>query len=677
MGGSLNRARTKRRFAWIGVPAALVVLLAIGWQWDWFIPFLQNSVSAATGRTTKIGHLHLGLGRTIEITADDVMIANPSGWPKDDPPLASIETLTVQANLWDYIRGRGLVLPRIVIKRPHIYAAETPNGAANFQLSTGGNTASAPKVGDLRIVDGEVHAVMPRLRADFQTKIFTTGEGDNAALVVDSLGTYAAQPIRAHLVGGALLSLRDPAHPWPVDLTLDNGPTHVALKGTLQDPLALKDANVTLQVSGPDMSLLEHLAGFPIPKTPSYQISGKLDFEGLEKIRFDDFRGQVGSSDIAGTVTEQPSGTVTDGKPKPVVTMDVRSNRVDLADLKGVIGGEPGRIGAVNETPGQRAKLAQANANPKLLPNTPIDVPRLNWADVHLHYHGTHIVGRYVPLDDVTVAMDIVGGRIAVHPVSFGIGKGRLLANVDLMPQSDKQVHAKADLRMQSLDVSRLMAATHSFHGAGSVSGVGTIDAYGDSLASLMANGNGGVKMAMAGGDISALLVDLSGLQFGNALLAALGIPQKTPIQCFVTDLGLRRGILEFNAMVLDTTEGLTDVGGNIDLRSETIDLALKTAAKHFSIGSLPTQIAITGTFKNPTIRPGVEVAARTGAVAGLAILFAPLAILPTIQFGTSAEEDARCGELLVKARASAAGKALPSPPQQNPDLHKDAPSRR
>ena len=144
-----------------------------------------------------------------------------------------------------------------------------------------------------------------------------------------------------------------------------------------------------------------------------------------------------------------------------------------------------------------------------------------------------------------------------------------------------------------------------------------------------------------------------------------------------MTDLGLRRGILEFNAMVLDTTEGLTNVGGNIDLRSETIDLALKTAAKHFSIGSLPTQIAITGTFKNPTIRPGVEVAARTGAVAGLAILFAPLAILPTIQFGTSAEEDARCGELLVKARESAAGKALPSPPQQNPGLHKDAPSRR
>jgi AsmA family protein len=38
------------------------------------------------------------------------------------------------------------------------------------------------------------------------------------------------------------------------------------------------------------------------------------------------------------------------------------------------------------------------------------------------------------------------------------------------------------------------------------------------------------------------------------------------------------------------------------------------------------------------------------------------LAILPTIQFGTSEAEDARCGELLRQARASAGRKALPPP---------------
>ncbi len=296
------------------------------------------------------------------------------------------------------------------------------------------------------------------------------------------------------------------------------------------------------------------------------------------------------------------------------------------------------------------------------MPDTPISVPRLNWADIHLHYHGAHIEGRNTPLDDLTVALDVVGGRITVHPISFGVGKGQLTGDADLTPESGKTVHAKIDLRMRNLDVSRMMAATHTFEGAGSVSGVGAIDATGNSLASLLANGNGEVKMAMAGGDLSAVLVDLTGLQFGNALLSALGLPNKTQVQCFVGDLGLQHGILDFKAMTLDTGEGITNVSGNVDLSKETIDLALKTDAKHFSVGSLPTHINISGTFKDPKIRPGAEVAVRAGAAAGLAALFAPLAILPTIQFGTSEAEDARCGELLQQARASAGWKGAAAP---------------
>jgi uncharacterized protein involved in outer membrane biogenesis len=412
------------------------------------------------------------------------------------------------------------------------------------------------------------------------------------------------------------------------------------------------------------MGLLEPLVGFPIPKTPAYQIAGKLDLQGFDAIRFEDFQGRLGNSDIAGTIEEQPGAAETKGKAKPVVTMELRSNRIDLTDLNGFIGGTPGKTTTANATQQQKQAVAKANASPKLLPDTPISIPRLDWADIHLRYRGAHIEGRDMPLDDLSVALDVVGGRITLHPISAGVGKGRMMANIDLTPTTGKDVHARVDLHLQNLDVSRMMAATHTFEGAGSVSGVGAIDTTGDSLASLMANGNGEVKMAMAGGNLSAVLIDLTGLQFGNALLSALGVPNQTPVQCFVGDLGLQRGVLDFRAMTLDTGEAITNVGGNLDLDKETIDLALKTDAKHFSVGSLPTRINISGTFKDPKIRPGAEVAARAGAAAGLAALFVPLAILPTVQFGTSEADDARCGLLLQQARASAGGKALPAPQQ-------------
>jgi uncharacterized protein involved in outer membrane biogenesis len=659
----MAHSRTARRLAFIGIPVALLVVLAAVWNWDWFIPTVQSRASAALGRPVTIGHLHVRLRRHIEVVAEDVVVGNPADWPSGDPPLVSAASLTVQAELLPYLEGRGLILPLIGIGQPRVYAAETRDGAANFRLSTGSGGGGGPslKIGDLRIDDGEAHVVIPKLKADFNARVATQGQGNDARIVVDAKGRYAAQPIAARLIGGALLSLRDREHPWPIELELANGPTKVALNGTLEDPLAFKGADVRLRFSGPDMGLLEPLVGFPIPKTAAYQIAGKLNLEGLANIRFDDFQGRLGNSDIAGSVLVRPSGTEVNGKDRPAVTLALRSNRIDLADLNGFIGGAPGRATAANTTPQQREAAAKARASDKLLPDAPISVPRLSWADIHLKYHGAHIEGENMPLDDVTVALDVVNGRITVHPVSFGVGKGRLLSNIDLTPTSGKTLHARADMRMQNLDVSRMMAATHAFQGAGSVSGVGAIDSTGDSLATLVGNGNGEVKMAMAGGNLSSVLIDLTGLQFGKALLSALGFPEKTPVECFVGDLGLKQGLLGFNVMTMDTGEAIVNVGGSVNLSRETIDLTLKTDSKHFSVGSLPANIDIGGTFSNPSIRPGAAVAARVGAAAGLAALFAPLAILPTIQFGTSDAEDARCGALLRQARAGAGGKALPT----------------
>ena len=112
-----------------------------------------------------------------------------------------------------------------------------------------------------------------------------------------------------------MLSLRDPQDPWPIDLTLANGPTHVALDGTLEDPVAFKGAKIELRLSGPDMGLLEPLVGFPVPKTPAYQIAGRLGLAGYGRITFEDFQGRLGNSDSAARSRCNRSGTgMTNGK---------------------------------------------------------------------------------------------------------------------------------------------------------------------------------------------------------------------------------------------------------------------------------------------------------------------------------------------------------------------------
>jgi hypothetical protein len=366
--------------------------------------------------------------------------------------LARVQHLTIETALLLYLRGDGLVLPLIAVDHPVVYAAKQPDGTANFKISTGGGSGgTTPKIGKLEITDGAARVVIPKLKADFTANIATrnaqgaSDEGEQ--IVADVKGTYAEQQIEAHMIGGALLSLRDKKTPWPIDLALVNGPTKLSLSGTLQDPVALAGANLTLKASGPDMGLLEQLTGFPIPKTLPYQIATKLDLQGLDRIRLTDMRGRMGESDIEGNLEVEPEAQAAEPgkKAKPVARADLRSARVKLTDFAGFLGATPGTSTSKNATPAQREAAAKASAGPKLLPDTPIKVPVLTWADVHLNYKGEHITGRSVPLDNVVVRMDLVDGRINIHPLSFAVGKGRLLANADVVPVSDSQVRAKAD----------------------------------------------------------------------------------------------------------------------------------------------------------------------------------------------------------------------------------------
>jgi uncharacterized protein involved in outer membrane biogenesis len=651
----------RRRAAWwlasVGIPAAVILLVVIFWSWDWFIPMVQTRASAAVGLQVTIGHLQISPGRITEVRADDVTIADPPGWG-DAPPLAHIDELKLTVDVWTYIRHRRLVLPLVGIDQPVVNALSRPDGQENYKLevkssSGGGN---APKIGDLRIHDGKVHAVIPKLKANCELDIATRGEGDAAQIVIAARGTYGGQPVTGRMVGGALLSLRDAEHPWPVQLRLENGPTCVSMDGTLQEALALKGADLKLEFAGPDMSQLDKLTGIPIPKTPPFKVTGVLDFAG-QRVQFKDIRGRMGNSDLEGTVDSNS------GKERLEVNADLQSRRVDLADLGGFVGTQPGRVSTPGQTPAQRKEVARTEASPKILPDTPINLSRMNWADIHLKYRGQHIEGRSVPLDNLDVALYLVDGAITLHPVSFGVGKGQIRSHVALTPEQDKRLHAKAEIAVQGIDVSRMMAATHLFHGAGTVSGTGNIDGTGNSVATLLGNGNGAVRLGMTGGDLSALLVDLSGLQFTNALMSALGIPQRTQVECFIADTTLRNGVLKFNALVLDTGEAIVQGVGDIDLKNEKIDMSMRTDAKHFTIGSLPTPINISGQLKHPSITPGGELAARGGLAIGLGVLFPPLAVLPTIQFGVG--EEHRCDRILSQAKQQPGGQRLPAPKNQ------------
>lgn len=650
----MTQPRGRRRWLILAIPVAAIVLVAALWDWNWFRPIVESRASAALGRHVTVGHLSVHPGWTSTIVADGIRIGNPDGFPAD-PPFTTANRLSITINIGELLHGR-IVLPAITVEKPVVEAAQTADGTANWSfpaLSGGGGQAkpsNPPQIGALIVQDGHAHVVSAKLRTDMAIDVATEDTAANgnqsARVVARARGTYAGQPITADATAGTILSLRDAGTPYPINMHIANGPTKVALDGTVENPLSFAGANLKLQLSGPDMSLAAPLTGIAIPKTPPFQTAGNLDYRAGH-IHYDHFTGRVGSSDIAGDIDLDP------GAARPVITADLQSRQIDLADLAGFIGGEPGRANTPNQTAEQRRAIAAADASPKLLPDKPISVPDLKSADVHVKFRAGHLKGQAMPLDNLVANVDIVDGHVTLKPASFAVEKGAIETTLDLVPGvGNKAATVKVHTDFKRVDLGHLLAATKIVRGAGTITGQGSIDGTGNSVADIVANGNGALTLSMVGGDLSSLVVDLSGFQFGKALLSALGMPDRSKLNCMIADFDLNRGVLNSRTLVIDFENAIINGAGNVNLARETVDITIKSDSKHFSVGTLPAPIHVTGTFKSPSIRPELaEAGTRAAAAAALAVVFPPAAILPTITLGVG-ENDA-CARLTQGARAS------------------------
>jgi len=642
----------------------LIVLLILVWNWNWFCPLIASQASTTLGREVTLGRFDVHLGHRIGLEFDVLAVANPASFSADSH-LLKTRQLMLRIDPWPLLHGT-LKLDAVEIDQPRIDLRTDQAGKPNWQISLpaskGGGTPLKVQVGQLKIQDGVLHIDDPALKTDFGVKFHTTpaADGKRAQFLADVQGHYAGQPITAHFAGGAVLSLRDPSHPYPVDFSAVNGATHIRLTGTIEQPMKLGGANLKLTLRGNNLAKLYALTAIPLPATPPYHLTGTLDY-AHHKVRFHQFAGVVGSSDLSGDIAVDP------GKPRPKVTAHLVSKKIVMADLAGFIGATPGKAGAANTSAKLKKKQAAQAAGPRVLPDTPINLPKLRAADLDIHYRGEHIVGNAVPLDNFVVHLTSVDGKLKLEPLSFGVGKGHIVSHL-LLNAAAQPVTSAVDVDFRQVDLHELLNGSSVYKGSGIIGGRFDLRTTGNSVAKMLGNGNGGFKLFIGGGNLNALLVDLTGLQFGNALLSALGVPSRTKLRCMIADFGLKHGVLHTNTMLVDTQEADIIGSGTVNFRNESMDYELTNKPKHFSIGSLPAPIDINGTFKDPSVKPNpVILGSRAAAAVALGVLLTPVAaLIPTIQLGLGENHD--CNGLIQAAeKASAQGPKAVMKPLRKP----------
>lgn len=623
-------------FVLAAVMAVLVVLFIL-FDWNWFKGPLERQVSARTGREFQIhGNLDVDLGRVTTIRADALQFDNAS-WSKD-PTMAAAQRAEMDIEIWPLIFMREVRIPEIRLVRANLRLETGPDGKGNWDFLKGdGETRIA--FGRLWVEEGRLQFFDAAEKTDIDIRLNSARPGkDDTAPPVDirGKGHWTGEAFSLEGRAASPLALRDTEHPYRIDLKAQAGRTHAHARGALLDPLRLRDFDLQLTLSGQDMEDLYPLLGIAIPPTPPYKLDGRFTRDG-NTWHYDRFTGVVGDSDLGG------SAAVTVGRVRPLLEANLVSKRLDFDDLAGFVGAPPQTGGQESANAEQKAEAAQGRGDKRVLPDTPYNLTKLRAMDANVRWKAQRINAPSLPIDDMDAHLLLDGGLLRLEPLNFGVADGDIHSTIR-MDARENIIRTRANIAVRRLDLGKLFPNIKLTHDAmGRIGGNIAITGTGNSIARILGSADGDIAIGMGQGRISNLLMELAGLDIAESLKFLVTQDKTIPIRCAFGDFAVKDGLMRTRSLAFDSTDTIVVGKGQISLKDETLDLELRPRPKDRSILALRSPLVVGGTFSDPSFRPDFKRLGLRGATAlVLASITPPAALLATLELGPG--EDASCG---------------------------------
>jgi len=612
--------------------AAFLIVVLLGFIYlstPYFSATVGTWLTHRSGRNVVLeGNIETHLwSREPRIILSQVKIGNAE-WGSS-PTMFEAQRIEFSLEPLELLRGR-LVMPELLIDQPLVLLEKNEKGDANWHFMQNPQASALkqplpksrshiPIISHLKITDGQLTYRDPVENILTQVGISTvSGEsGKEEAIHVTGKGTYQKQPFSLDITGASVLQLRESATPYPFSLKTTIGSTSAQVEGTVQDPIRLEAFDVILNLKGTSAADLFPITGIALPPTPPYLVSGRLSHQRKgEHWHFEKFAGHMGGSDLKGDVTWHP-----DQSP-PYFEGNFTSDNLDMADLAGFIG--------AHRKPADESRI---------IPDTQLDISRLLAMNADVTFHGNHVKEPDI-LEDFYMKANLKDGVLHLRPLSFGIAGGKIDADVTIEGLKTPPV-ATMQIDFQKLSLNDLFTPLAEHYGkenvsAGLLGGKASLTGHGKSLRDILATSNGDIAMAMEGGQLSRLLLDLIGLDlFRAAGLILTDSDEPVPLHCVVAHFTVASGMMEAQEFLIDTDVTSIRAEGGVNLHDETIAMHLHTSPKEPSPFSMHSPIEINGTLKNPHI--GVNKAAlvaRGGIAAALVVAAPPAAWLAFIEPG-------------------------------------------
>ncbi|MEJ1096186.1 MULTISPECIES: AsmA family protein [unclassified Pseudoxanthomonas] len=621
--------------------AVAVIVFIVLFDWNWFKAPVERRVSAATGREFRIGgDLDVDLGRVTTIRADALRFGN-APWSRE-ATMASADHAEMDIELWSLIFRRETRIPEIRLTKPHLRLETGPDGKGNWVF--GKQDGKGETVfRRLWIEDGRLEFLDAARRTDIDIQLDSAPPdrvGGAPPVDIEGRGHWTGSSFTLKGRAESPLELRNADQPYRIDLRAAAGPTQAHARGTLLDPLRLRDFDVKLMLTGQNLEHLYPLIGIAMPPTPPYRLDGRFTRDG-DTWHYDGFTGEVGDSDLGG------SASITVGRDRPLLKANLVSKRLDFDDLAGFVGATP-REDDSNRSEGEAQQDARDEANARVLPRTPYDLGKLRAMDADVRWKANRINAPRLPIDDMDAHLKLDAGVLRLQPLNFGVAGGDLRSNI-LMDARGQVIRTRAQIAARRINLGKLFPDAELTRNAiGLIGGDIAIVGNGNSVAQILGSADGDIALGMGQGQISNLLMELAGIDIAEALKFMVTKDRTIPVRCAFGDFAVKDGVMDARTLAFDSTDTIIVGKGQINLKNETLDLELRPRPKDRSLLALRSPLVVGGTFKDPSFRPDLKRLGLRGATAlALGSIAPPAALLATLELGPG--KDAQCGGKYAK----------------------------
>jgi uncharacterized protein involved in outer membrane biogenesis len=621
------------RWKWIGIGIVGVVIVLIiavyviltTTNLDSLKPQITKAAREATGRELTLGgDIRLKIGWTPALAVEGVSFQN-APWGSR-PEMAKIKRFEVEVALVPLL-SRSIEVKRLILVEPDILVETDSSGKSNLDFETPKKVISEkPKEGvpakkemslpalavnELRLTKGQVtyrDGRSGKTRVVSLESLTAAAPGLEKPVTLKLNGAYNGEPFEAEGTLGPLAALAGEGKPWPLHMTAKAFGVNITLDGTIRDVRAQRGIDLVFALKGADLATLEKATGRPLPLKGPFDVSGRLSDPAPKAYAISNLKVILGNSDLSGTVEARLSGQ------RPMVTAALSSQKLDIRSML------PERGVSSDPKTGKAPSKDPAKVGPKrekMFPDDPLPLDALGLADAAVTFQAGQILLPKMALSNLSANLHLKDGRLAINPVKTLVADGKLEAHLDLQVQG-KAATLGVVMKVEQFDLGRILKEVQGREVIqGRLDADINIKGRGSSVAGVMGSLDGTSVMVMQHGKVDNATIDLLAGDIGSGLIKLMGLSsqesQYTDVNCFVSGFTIRDGRADTTALVIDTDRMSVIGDGEIDLKTERLNLAFVPTPKggtgtsrkdrvKASLSELAGNFRLGGTLANPSL---------------------------------------------------------------------------